>query len=147
MGVGGGCVARGSSFVTGVENARASSRVTHRASLRSVEIGFRCAADGAASSDTLYSVGNGVSAPRLLRKVDAAYSEAGRAAGLKGAVVLKIVVDTKGDVADANVVEGLGLGLDEKAIEAVKQWRFKPAYKEGKPVAVLQMVEMSFVLQ
>jgi len=61
--------------------------------------------------------------------------------------VLKIVVDTKGDVADANVVEGLGLGLDEKAIEAVKQWRFKPAYKEGKPVAVLQMVEMSFVLQ
>ncbi len=61
-------------------------------------------------------------------------------------MVLWIVVDAQGNVTDERVVKPLGLGLDEKAIEAVKTWKFKPAMRNGAPVPVRVMVEVTFRL-
>jgi periplasmic protein TonB len=94
-----------------------------------------------------YSVGGGVSAPIPIYKPEPAYSEEARKAKYQGTVVLWIVVDAQGGVAaDVRVVKPLGLGLDEKAVEAVRTWKFKPAQKNGTPVPVRVMVEVSFRL-
>jgi protein TonB len=93
-----------------------------------------------------YSVGGGVSAPIPIYKPEPAYSEEARKAKYQGTVVLWIVVDNAGAVTDCKVVKPLGLGLDEKAVETVRTWKFKPALKNGTPVPVRVMVEVSFRL-
>ncbi|MBZ5668818.1 MAG: energy transducer TonB [Acidobacteriia bacterium] len=93
-----------------------------------------------------YSVGGNVSAPIPIYKPEPAYSEEARKAKYQGTVVLWIVVDAQGNVADCRVVKPLGLGLDEKALEGVKVWKFKPAMRNGTPVPVRVMVEVSFRL-
>jgi len=93
-----------------------------------------------------YSVGGGVSAPIPIYKPEPAYSEEARKAKYQGTVVLWIVVDAAGAVTDCKVVKPLGLGLDEKAVETVRTWKFKPALKNGTPVPVRVMVEVSFRL-
>ena len=85
-------------------------------------------------------------APRLLRKVEAAYSEEARKAKFQGHVVVDVEVNTSGQVTNPRVFRSLGLGLDETAIEAIKQWKFAPALKDGKPVSVHVQVEMDFRL-
>jgi TonB family protein len=102
---------------------------------------------GAGLAGGPYNAGADVSDPVLLHRVDAEYSEAGRAARVKGVVVLRVVVDERGNVVDPKVITSLGYGLDENAIAAVSQWKFTPGYKGGKPVPVIKTVEMSFVLQ
>ncbi len=94
----------------------------------------------------VYRIGGGVSAPLLLFKVEPEYSEEARKAKFQGTVVLSVVVDERGNPRDLKVVRALGLGLDDKAIEAVQKWRFKPGYKDGKPVAVAAMIEVNFRL-
>jgi len=93
-----------------------------------------------------YRVGGGVSAPRVLYSPDPEYSEEARRAKYQGSVVLWIVVGPDGRVRDVRVQRTLGLGLDEKAIEAVRKWRFEPARKNGQPVAVQVNVEVNFRL-
>lgn len=93
-----------------------------------------------------YRVGGGVSAPGVLFKVEPEYSEEARKAKFQGTVVLSIVVDPNGKARDIRVVRPLGLGLDEKAIEAVMKWRFKPGLKDGAPVPVQATVEVNFRL-
>jgi protein TonB len=93
-----------------------------------------------------YSVGGGVSAPIPIYKPEPAYSEEARKAKFQGTVVLWIVVDAAGQVTDVRVVKPLGLGLDEKATEAVRTWKFKPALRNGTPVPVRVSVEVSFRL-
>lgn len=94
----------------------------------------------------VYRIGGGVSAPALVFKVEPEYSEEARKAKFQGTVVLYVVVDEKGMPRDLKVVRPLGLGLDEKAIEAVTKWRFKPGFKDGKPVAVAATIEVNFRL-
>jgi len=101
---------------------------------------------GGGFGDGVYRAGNGVSQPSLISKVEPEYSEEARKAKFQGVVVLQIVVDAKGNAVQPRVVKSLGLGLDEKAIEAVKQWKFKPGYKNGQPVAVAATVEVNFRL-
>ncbi len=84
--------------------------------------------------------------PHLLRKVEPAYSEEARKAKCQGHVVLYVEVDASGQVTNPKVMRSLGLGLDEKAIEAVRQWKFEPAIKDGKPVTAYIQVEMNFRL-
>ena len=84
--------------------------------------------------------------PELLKKVEPEYSEEARKAKFQGVVVLYIVVDPNGNAVNPRVMKSLGLGLDEKAMEAVKQWKFKPGYKDGKAVAVAATVEVNFRL-
>lgn len=93
-----------------------------------------------------YSVGGGVSAPIPIYKPEPTYSEEARKAKFQGTVVLWIVVDASGQVTDVKVVKPLGLGLDEKAVEAVKTWKFKPALRNNAPVPVRVSVEVSFRL-
>jgi len=93
-----------------------------------------------------YRVGNGVSAPILLFKKEPEYSEEARKAKYQGTVVLSIEVDPSGRAVNPRVLRSLGLGLDEKAVEAVRQWKFKPGYKDGKPVTVAATIEVNFRL-
>ena len=93
-----------------------------------------------------YNPRGGVSAPSLLFKIDPEYSEEARKAKYSGTVVLYIEVDTSGHIRNPRIIRGIGLGLDEKAIEAVNKWRFKPGMKDGKPVIVAAQVEVNFRL-
>jgi TonB family protein len=93
-----------------------------------------------------YRVGGGVSAPRILYAPDPDYSEEARKAKYQGTVVLRVVVGPDGRPRDIRVQRSLGLGLDEKAMEAVKTWKFEPARKDGQPVAVQINVEVNFRL-
>jgi protein TonB len=94
----------------------------------------------------IFRVGGGVSAPRVLEKPDPDYSEEARKAKYQGTVVLWLIVDSNGKPRDVRVARSLGMGLDQKAMEAVKQWKFQPAMKDGTPVAVQINVEVNFRL-
>ena len=93
-----------------------------------------------------FRVGGGVSAPRAIFAPDPEYSEEARKAKYQGTCVLWLVVGPDGKPREIKIARSLGLGLDEKAIEAVKTWKFEPAMKDGKPVAVQINVEVSFRL-
>jgi TonB family protein len=94
----------------------------------------------------VFRVGGGVSAPRAVYSPEPEYSEEARKAKYQGTCVLWLVVGPDGRPRDIRVARTLGLGLDEKAIEAVKTWKFEPAMKDGKPVAVQINVEVEFRL-
>jgi TonB family protein len=93
-----------------------------------------------------YRVGGGVSAPRAIFSPDPEYSEEARKAKYQGDVILWVVIGPDGRVHDVKVARTLGLGLDEKAVEAVKTWRFEPAKKDGVPVAVQLNIDVTFHL-
>jgi len=101
---------------------------------------------GGGTGGGIFRVGGGVSAPRGVYTPDPEYSEEARKAKYQGTCVLWLIVGPDGKPRDIRVARNLGMGLDEKAIEAVKNWRFEPAMKDGKPVAVQINVEVSFRL-
>lgn len=94
----------------------------------------------------VFHVGGGVSAPKAIYSPDPEFSEEARKAKYQGVCVVWLVVGPDGRPRDIQVHRTLGLGLDEKAVEAVKTWRFEPAYRNGKPVAVQISVEVTFHL-
>ena len=94
----------------------------------------------------VYRAGGGVSAPVVVYKVDPGYSEQALRAKLSGSVLVSLVVGTDGRAQDIRIVRGLGLGLDEKAMDAVTQWRFRPGIKDGHPVPVQATIEVNFRL-
>jgi TonB family protein len=93
-----------------------------------------------------YRVGGGVSAPRPIFQPDPEYSDEARKAKYQGTVVLWVVVGPDGRTHEIRVQRSLGMGLDEKAVEAVKTWKFEPARKDGTPVAVQVNIEVNFRL-
>jgi TonB family protein len=95
--------------------------------------------------EKIYVKGDGISDPSILKKVRPNYSEAARVNKIQGGVVLGIVIDTAGDVVNFTVLKGIGFGLDEQAIEAIVNWKFNPARKDGKPVASKATVDINFV--
>jgi TonB family protein len=100
----------------------------------------------AAAPAGVYRVGNGVTPPRLIFKVEPQYTEEARAAKYQGTVVLYVEIQPDGRAANIRVQRGLGLGLDEKAVEAVQQWRFSPGTKDGVSVPVQATIEVNFRL-
>ena len=104
------------------------------------------AGSGGGIGGGVYKVGGGISAPQAISAPDPAYTEEARRAKKQGTCVLWLIVDAAGRPRDIKVVRGLGLGLDTKALEAVRQWRFQPALKDGKPVDVQISVEVEFHL-
>lgn len=102
--------------------------------------------EGGGAGGGVFRVGGGVTAPALLYKVEPEYSEEARKAKYQGTVLLYIEVDPSGHATNIRVARSLGLGLDEKAIEAVKKWKFKPGYKDGHPVTVAATIEVNFRL-
>src|SRR4029450_5242347 len=81
--------------------------------------------------------GSGIDPPRLLREVKAEYTEDARRRGITGDVELEIVVRRDGSVGDVRVLRSLGAGLEQRAIAAVRQWRFSPARRKGDAVDVI----------
>jgi TonB family protein len=102
--------------------------------------------EGGGVGGGVFRVGGGVTAPSLLSKVEPEYSEEARRAKYQGTVVLYVEVYPDGKAHNLKVLRSLGLGLDEKAIEAVNKWRFRPGYKDGKPVPVQATIEVNFRL-
>ena len=92
----------------------------------------------------VYKIGGEISPPVVRHQVEPQYSEQGRRKRLEGAVLLGIIVDANGRPKDIRIIRALGSGLDEEAISAVRKWRFEPALKDGKPVAVRANVEVNF---
>ena len=97
--------------------------------------------------------GQGSSAPvraasglLVLYKVEPDYSDDARKAHLQGVVILRLEVDERGLPRNLTVVRSLGMGLDERAVDAVGKWRFRPAYRNGRPAAVSAFVEVNFRL-
>jgi protein TonB len=90
--------------------------------------------------------GRNVTQPVLLSRKDPEYSEEARKAKFQGTVELGIIVNAAGQVTSVRVLRSVGLGLDERAIEAVRQWKFRPGMVDGKPVSTRAMVEVNFRL-
>lgn len=89
-------------------------------------------------------IGGGVSAPVLVYSVEPEFSEEARKAKFAGNVLVNLYVDQNGNPTHVHVIRGVGMGLDEKAVEAVRQYKFKPAMENGKPVLVELNVEVNF---
>jgi protein TonB len=102
--------------------------------------------EGGGIGGGVYRVGGGVSAPSLIYKQEPEYSEEARKAKYQGTVTLYVEVDPSGRAVNVRVLHSIGLGLDEKAMEAVRQWKFKPGMKDGKPVTVAASIEVNFRL-
>lgn len=100
--------------------------------------------DPAVESDCV--IGEGISAPVPISSPDPEYSEEARKAKFQGTVNVKITIGADGKVTDAEIVQPLGLGLDQKALEAVRTWTFIPAKYHGKPIAISAIVEVNFHL-
>lgn len=94
-----------------------------------------------------YRPGSGVEPPRLLREVKAIYTDEARRRSISGDVLLEIVVRADGSVGDVRLLRGLGGGLNERAMQAVRQWRFDPARRKGVPVDVVVEVAVEFMLR
>lgn len=98
------------------------------------------------SSDgqSIEKIGGSVTAPRPIHDPDPPYSDEARAQHFSGTVLLSMVVTAQGDVGDIVIVRPAGLGLDDQAVETVSTWKFKPAMRNGIPVAVRMLAEVTF---
>jgi len=94
----------------------------------------------------VFRIGGGVSAPKAIFAPDPEYSEEARKAKYQGTVVLSLIVGSDGVPRDIKIARSVGLGLDEKAIETVKTWKFEPGTKDGKAVATYATIEVAFHL-
>jgi periplasmic protein TonB len=102
--------------------------------------------EGGGIGGGVFRAGGGVSAPTLMFKVEPEYSEEARKAKYQGVVLLYVEVDPSGKATNIRVLHSLGLGLDEKAMEAVRKWKFRPGLKDGRPVTVQAQIEVNFRL-
>jgi periplasmic protein TonB len=102
--------------------------------------------EGGGTGGGIFHVGGGVSPPRQIYAPEPEFSEEARKAKYQGVCTLGLIVGTDGHPSNIRVLSSLGMGLDEKAIEAVKNWRFEPAMKDGHPVRVEIAVEVDFHL-
>jgi protein TonB len=103
--------------------------------------------EGGGTGGGPYRPGSGIEPPTIAREVKPDYTEEARQRGIRGEVVMEIVVKRDGTVGDVKVLQGLGHGLDERAIDAVKQWTFHAATRKGTPVDVMVEVAMEFKLR
>jgi len=94
-----------------------------------------------------YQVGGRISAPEVIHSVEAEFSDEARRAKYQGVCLISLIVDAQGNPQDIHIARALGMGLDEKAIDAIRQYKFRPAMKDGKtPVPVMITIEVDFRL-
>jgi len=103
-------------------------------------------ADSSTTTDKPYHVGGNVKPPKLIHYVNPEFSKEARKAKLSGDVEIHLVVDEDGNPTHVQVAKSLGMGLDEKAVEAVRQYKFSPATLDGKPVKVEIYIDVKFSL-
>jgi len=117
------------------------------ADLAAQKVAFQRERDiAAAEGKPVYRIGAGVTAPSVIFKVDPEYTEEARKIKYSGTVALFVIVDADGTVKNAWLDKSIGMGLDEKAMEAVQKWKFKPAMRMGKPVNSMATIEVNFRL-
>jgi len=102
--------------------------------------------EGMGTGGGVFRMGKGVTPPRVIYQTDPEFSEEARKAKYQGTCVLGLVVDANGHPTGIHVINALGMGLDEKAMESVKNWKFEPGKKDGHDVAVEIAVEVDFHL-
>jgi periplasmic protein TonB len=112
---------------------------------------FLCGGNGQSSVPDLSELAvsakeSGVTPAHALNAPDPNYSESARSSQFSGVVEMSLVVDKSGSVRDIQILKPAGLGLDEQSVEAVRQWRFKPAWKDAEPVASRMYADVSFRL-
>jgi protein TonB len=96
------------------------------------------------ANEPVYDQGDGVSLPRVTKHVFVQYSSQAMRKKLRGTIRLKGIVSSDGTTRDVELVSGLEQQMDENAVAALKQWKFEPGQREGKPVAVRITVDMTF---
>ena len=99
------------------------------------------------ASNGVYKIGGDVLPPTLLTKVEPKYTKEAAKKKIQGTTVLFVVINTDGQAQEVRVTKSLDAGLDQKAVEAVRQWSFDPATKDGQPVAVKATIEVNFKLK
>jgi TonB family protein len=97
-------------------------------------------------SERIYKVGDGVTSPHPLYKVEPQYTEEARAEKISGSVQLSMVIGTDGLAHDISIIKALNAGLDRNAAEAIQKWHFAPGTLNGEPVAVQAVIEVNFRL-
>ncbi len=111
-----------------------------------LECGGPTTGDGDDASSPVLRVGKGVSPPSVIFKVDPEYSAEARQTKFQGDVQVSAIVETSGRLSNIHILKPLGLGLDQHVLEAVSQWRFKPAVKDGQPVRLVAQIAINFRL-
>ena len=103
--------------------------------------------DGANAGEGIYEVGGSISAPAVLKSVEAKFSDKARRAGYQGVSLISLIVDAQSKPQNLRVVRPRGMGLDGNALEAVRRYKFKPAMKDSKtPVPAMISIEVDFRL-
>jgi len=97
-------------------------------------------------TEPVFRIGPRVSPPRIVNQSEPDYTELARRARYQGTTVMRAVVDSRGDTTQVQILRPLGMGLDDQAVNVVRQWRFEPAKRDGKPVAVTVDIEVEFRL-
>lgn len=124
-------------------NAFATALVCSLLALVSVKL---VRAEHVARTEHVYRIGDGVSTPVLISKVEPEYTKAARKAKIAGTVLVSVIIDKNGNPRNVHITRGLDPGLNAKAVQAIKQWRFRPAIRNGKAVAVKANIEVHFRL-
>src|SRR5260370_36465051 len=94
----------------------------------------------------IYRIGGDVSQPAVLHRVEPTYPEEARVASISGSVAVRVEVRPDGIAHNIRVTRGLAPTLDQSAIDAIRQWRFQPATRNGQPVTVEAIIELTFGL-
>jgi TonB family protein len=135
-----------SSFLNRQKREEEAKTVAEQAAGMRKALGAQAVSVRRGSQVTSFRAGAGVTPPKLLSKVEPAYSEEARLAKYQGTVTVSTDIGTDGTAQGLRVVRGLGLGLDEQALKAIGQWKFQPGVKDGQPVAVQATIEVNFRL-
>jgi TonB family protein len=133
-------------IVAGLIKAPVATAQSTRANPNSTPMMMGSASNHVADPQQIYHVGRDVAAPKLVYAPDPEYTEKARRAKYQGVCVISTVIDAQGNPTHVQVVRQLGMGLDNKAVEAVKQYKFEPGMRLGKPVAVGVNIEVNFKL-
>lgn len=105
------------------------------------------AAGGLSAQDQVYKIGQGVQSPRLIKEVKPIYTKSAMDRKVEGTVELDAVILKDGTVGEVTVKRSLDEDLDQEAVKATKQWKFRPGTKDGEPVNVQVFIELSFTLR
>lgn len=111
------------------------------------ELGGQLGGQVGGTGDTPVRVGGNVKAPIIVQRVEPAYTEIARKARIQGIVIIEAVIDRQGNVTEARILKPLPMGLDQQALAAIRQWKFKPGTLNGQPVPVYYNLTINFRLE
>jgi protein TonB len=111
------------------------------------ELGGQLGGQVGGTGDTPQRVGGNVKAPTIVTQVKPEYTEVARKARIKGIVIIEAVIDRNGNVTEARILKPLPMGLDQQALNAIRQWKFKPGTLNGQPVPVYYNLTVNFQLE